>query len=194
MKKSIALAMFSAVLAVPVAAGAADYKLDKVTGGGQIILTSHEGGPGQTIALNAQNLEQGSFDARGKVQYNDHAGVKRHLEVDCLRVLRNEDSDDPEERTNMAVLGGDYQADVDPGLENFRVYVTDNGQGNAAENDVIVFDWDASEGCEESDEDEFTGDGELGRGNVKIHKAGPKSTSRKRSARTGAAQKLGLLG
>jgi hypothetical protein len=82
----------------------------------------------------------------------------------------------PSDGPNVGVIGG-----TSNGIP-FRIDVIDNGQGSAADNDLIVVrqgpaaqdggDDDSSDTALCDDEDE-TADADLSRGNVKIHKAGP---------------------
>ena len=131
----------------------------KVTGGGQIILDPAATGPGQTLAFNAQTTGDGDA-ARGQLQFNDHAGTKLHGQVTCLDVTpADPDNDSPA----MANIGGTY--DTADGPLNFRLTVTDNGQGQS-EDDVVIFEQDSDPGCDTADGDETA----LGRGNIVIHK------------------------
>ena len=53
-RRLVAIVVGSAALAVPAAAVAQEEGFLKVTGGGQVIADSNGGGPGDTIAFNAQ--------------------------------------------------------------------------------------------------------------------------------------------
>ena len=154
-------------------AAAAAPAVEKVTGGGQIIADGAKG-PGDTIAFTAQRAAADSDAARGQLQFNQRStGLKTHGIVDCLDVVSRSDEG------GMAVLGGCYR---DEPAQRFRVYVTDNGQGSAAENDLVMFEVvdesDDRADCEPED-DSFEDLPVLGRGNVKIHKEGTSSSSAK---------------
>lgn len=168
----------------------------KVTGGGQIISEAQEaeGGPGDTVGFNAQEIEgddersPGDDDdaARGQFQYvprppeeggNQPVNEKFHGVVTCLlsggEAVANEEAEgdeyDEELLSGMARFGGYFRDDP---TRFFTVDVTDNGQGGDAEDDLIlVRETDAP--CADNPEDEDTNNAEdlarLGRGNVKIH-------------------------
>lgn len=166
-KTLMGLALAGALIAPAVAHAAPS--VDKVTGGGQIVADGVRGA-GDTIAFTAQGTDAANGGAKGQVQYNERStGFKVHGVVDCVTVVGDD--------RGMAVLGGTYRDD--PG-ERFRVYVADNGQGSAAENDMIMFEQvdeeqDAEDGrgiCEAED-DSFEDLPTLGRGNAKIHKENP---------------------
>lgn len=133
----------------------------KVTGGGQIIADSQGGGAGDTVGFVAQQTAEG---ARGQFQFvprgestNDSAPEEKfHGVVTCL------ESTGP----NSARFGGT----VRDGAQAFTVDVTDNGQPNDGEDDMILV---RLTGAPCADNPEGDGDEEellrLGRGNVKIH-------------------------
>lgn len=178
-RPTLPLALLAA-LVLPAAANAAP-SVDKVTGGGQIIADGVRG-PGDTIAFTAQGTEAADGGAKGQVQLNQRStGTKIHGVVDCLSVLG--------EDRGTAVVGGTYRDN--PG-ERFRIYVVDNGQGAAAEQDLVTFEavdeeQDAEDGrgiCEAED-DSFEDLPTLGRGNVKIHKESPAQGRNPNAARAG---------
>jgi hypothetical protein len=161
------------LLLAPLAAIAGDN--DKVTGGGQILFATK--GAGNQISFTAQ--QKGS-EATGQIQTIDRSGgkgraqVKFHGVVDCI-----------EAQGNMAKVGG-HKKD---GTQRFTLFVIDNGQGAAAENDGIAFKKGtaADPTCEidDDDDDELSA---LGRGNAQVRdgQAGEQSSS--------TAAKLGILG
>ena len=136
------------------ATGATATQQDAATGGGQILFSS-DGGAGNTIAFTAQ----GTADAaRGQVQYvNREAGkgqaqVVQHGTVTCIDV-----------QGTIARIAGEWR---DGGT--FGLYVQDNGEGKAAESDVVTVVPGVSE-CDFDDPDEFTA---LGRGNAQVRDRG----------------------
>lgn len=146
----------------------------KVTGGGQFLAEGQTTGAGSTIAFTGQS--QGAEDAPAKGQFQlqlrDGAGAKEtiHGTVSCVFVFAAQDG-----MPAMAVLGGQS------GDEDFRIDITDDGQGNDAMDMVMVRRGaEARDGDDDGDEDtdtslcdqeEEAADTLLGRGNVKIHKA-----------------------
>jgi hypothetical protein len=141
------------LLLAPLSAIAGDG--DKVTGGGQILLSTK--GAGNQIAFTAQ--QKGS-EATGQVQTIDRSAgtgrsqVKFHGVVDCV-----------EASGNMAKVGGHRKG----GTQRFTLLVQDNGQGAAADPDMIAFKkGDAADPtCDPGDNDD---DGlmALGRGNAQV--------------------------
>jgi hypothetical protein len=160
----------------------------KVTGGGQTITDAQAGaagssavrGPGDTFGFNAQQIDGESDDAaKGQfntIQRDSEATVGRgkgdHIRgrVTCLVPLSG--GKDGAARFGGVVRGSDP---ADPLL--FAVDVTDNGEGNAADDDVIVFrtfrqaELENNENaCDQEPEDEQD-EVILARGNVQIHDA-----------------------
>ena len=123
---------------------------DAATGGGQILFST-DGGAGNTIAFTAQGTAEA---AKGQVQYvNREAGtgqsqVVQHGTVTCIDV-----------QGTIARISGTWR---DGGA--FGLYVQDNGEGSAAENDVVTVVPGVSD-CDFDDPDEFTA---LGRGNAQV--------------------------
>lgn len=195
----LALAV-TAVLAFPLAASAGPGKGAengggkpsgfKVTGGGQIIADDSAQGAGDTVGFNAQEIvgddpasEAPNDAARGQFQYVPRGqggpaapAEKFHGVVTCLlsggEAIANEEGEDDEfnealER-GMARFGGYLR---DNPSQAFTVDVSDNGQGGAAENDMILVRLTATP-CADNPEDEDNDPDDLvrlGRGNVKIH-------------------------
>ena len=151
----------AALLALPTAA-AAGSPTDRATGGGQFFAsTDMAQGPGSTIAFTAQGDESA---AKGQIQFIDRAlgtgqsQQRSHYSVDCLVV-----------DGSTAIIGA---TERDSG-ESLTLYVTDNGQGSGAEDDVIAMsDGMGSGPCgsEADDEDEVPTFG-LARGNAQVHDA-----------------------
>ena len=183
MRKRIALAAVgAAALLVPVS-GAVAGNGDKATGGGQVLLG--DSGKRSTIAFTAQGT---TTAAKGQVQFIDRSAgtgqsqVKYHGVVDCLEVTEN-----------YAVIGG-YEKGTD-NLNRFVLRVVDNGQGSAAENDLIQFD-DATEDnrCGDDEEDEAP-EFALSRGNAQVRdgdSSNPPSESRSTMSFAKALKLAGL--
>ena len=152
-----ALAAALVVVALPVAAATAGSSTDRVTGGGQTLVGTS--GAGNTIAFTAQGT---STDARGQVQVVDRnagtgqAQTKFHGIVDCLSV-----SGDTAE-----IIGHKR----DDGADKFSVYVVDNGEGIAADNDMILLNENPDDECGIDDDDD-DGAVDLARGNAQVYDA-----------------------
>ena len=149
-------------LAVPSIASAAPSE-NKVTGGGQY-LVPEDGGPGSTLAFTAQGTAE---TARGQIQQqlraDDGSKTTRHGTVTCVDV-----------QGTTAKLAGLWR-DGTP----WQLYVQDNGEGAAADNDLLGFvEEDNDDTCDFDPPEEPA---ELGRGNIQVHKS-KGSKSRKRAA------------
>lgn len=144
----------------------------KVTGGGQLIEMG-ETGAGDTIAFSAQSQGEEGADAKGQFQYVDRTdGTGRgqevvHGTVSCVVVFATEDG-----MPAMAAIGGQSRDG-----EDFRIDVTDDGQGGDAMDMISVRRGEDARDGEDDGEDTALCDAEdemaemsLGRGNVKIHK------------------------
>jgi hypothetical protein len=131
---------------------------DRATGGGQILVG--ERGAGDTIAFTAQGT---ATEATGQVQFIDRTGgigkgqVKFHGVVDCVLVTGN-----------TAEIAG-HERDT---LAAFTLRVVDNGEGLAADNDLIFFDDTADdEPCVQDDNDDDDATVALARGNAQVYDA-----------------------
>ena len=185
--KFAALAAVAAVAAVPTIADAESPR-DRATGGGQILIDPNSPpttGALDTVAFTAQR-ERGATDdsglADGQIQVNRRSGdaLKFHGEVECLIVVGNK-----------AYISG-TQSNQDGEGTPFELFVQDNGQGSAADDDLgMVWYGDETEENEPDQqvpgqftppqEDEFCGIEEdpsskgdlprLGRGNYQVHDA-----------------------
>jgi hypothetical protein len=143
----------------------------KVTGGGQIIAsTQNGGGPGATLAFTARG---NGGPARGQLQYNDHLGVKFHGTVTCL-VVMTEDTDQNDETAPVKVarLGGTYTATTAGQTGFFQLYVEDHDNGGPQNGvEVLIFDDSSTDSsCADEGEEDEEAKLELGRGNITIHK------------------------
>jgi hypothetical protein len=132
---------------------------DKVTGGGQILIGANAG---NTIAFTAQGT---TSEAKGRVTFIDRSAGKGQLQekfkgiVDCV------------ETGAMGEGGFGVVSGYERGDENnrFLLRVLDNGQGAAAENDMIEFDQGITEDtCKDDELDDEAPGLELGRGNAKV--------------------------
>lgn len=163
----------------------------KVTGGGQTITNAQADaggssavrGPGDTFGFNAQALDSDMMTDAAKGQFNTiqrttGATVGRgrgdHIrgEVNCLVAISG--GEDGAARFGGVVRG--QESAEDPLL--FAVDVTDNGEGNRDNDDMIIFrtfrqgELDENENAcdmepEEDQDDEII----LARGNVQVHNA-----------------------
>jgi hypothetical protein len=164
-------------LMLPIAAGAQNGQRQdhpKITGGGQVFLDSEEvgPGPGSTVAFTvhvtgAPEEDSDVYDARGQFRYlvRDFEGTgsgrpteKVFGQVSCVIFTG----------PTTATFGGTAQARSDDGdrTVTFAVDVTDNGQGNDAEDDLVVYR-EVDDPCDDEGDDDlhFV----LARGNLKIH-------------------------
>lgn len=157
----------------------------KVTGGGQIIADGARGA-GDTVGFTAHeaDTEDDSTAARGQFQYvprgaSDNASApeeKFHGVVTCLisgGEAQAAEAGEPDMMENEALQEGSarFGGFVRGTTQAFTVDVTDNGQGSAAESDMILVRL-TSTPCADNPEDEENDPEELmrlGRGNVKIH-------------------------
>jgi hypothetical protein len=137
-------------VALPMAAQAGSAR-DRATGGGQTAVSLQ--GAGNTIAFTAQNSGSGDA-ATGQVQYIQRVDGqdKLHGTVSCLRVSAN--------TAKISGTGADGRA--------FQLYVVDNGQGAAADNDMIMFQFSDQASC---DFDPGNNVPELARGNAQVYDA-----------------------
>jgi hypothetical protein len=141
---------------------------DKVTGGGQI-LVSPDGGAGDTIAFNAQSDGTATSDnpdpAKGQVQYTPHASTsaaKFHGDVTCLVVHSD----------RSATLAGTIQRGGGD-HEFFQLDVVDQNADDASApeqgSDIVVLSYPAD--TPDCSDQQATDDGPvLARGNVQVHK------------------------
>ena len=164
----------------------------KVTGGGQVLMSAESNsvkGPGDTITFNAFIEEAGGpSDATGTVNIIDRTegattakgrGVHLKGTVNCAVVMpESEDGRGYAELYGTATRKNGTE-------EDFVVRIQDNGQGNAADTDLVEFDYTDPEMCGENDEEEDIGTF-LARGNAKIHKQSPSNSSSARSSSTSA--------
>ena len=152
-------------LAVPVIAQAGS-STDRATGGGQVLVGDR--GAGDTIAFTAR----GTADAAtGEIQYvdrNDGSGrgqTTYHGDVACLDV-----------QGNVAKIAGTWE-DGGP----FQLYVVDNGQGAAADDDIVTVISDAPDASCDFDDPDNDDQTALTRGNSQVYDASGGSSSRRTS-------------
>jgi hypothetical protein len=145
------------VAALSVTGASAGSPNDRVTGGGQTLVGTQ--GAGNTIAFNAQTTADG---AKGQVQVVDRSAgtgqsqVRFHGIVDCVTV-----------NGNSAEIYGHKRDDAG---DDFTIYVMDNGEGAAANNDLVFLNDNPQSPCELADDDD-QGDVELARGNAQVYDA-----------------------
>ncbi len=171
----------TAVLSLAFAAVAVAAQTEyKVTGGGQVLASAESNsvkGPGDTITFQAfvEESDNPKSPATGQVNIIDRMenattakGKGTHVKgtVECAFV-----APESEDGRGYAELYG--TATRKDGRESdFVVRIQDNGQGNAAQTDLVEFDYATTEQCGDN-EDEEKIETFLGRGNAKIHKASP---------------------
>ena len=160
-------------LVVPVIAQAGSAT-DRATGGGQVLVGDR--GAGDTIAFTAR----GTADAgSGEVQYQDREGgtgqdqTTYHGSVACLDV-----------EGNVARIAGTW-ADGGP----FQLYVVDNGQGAAADDDVVTVISQAPDPTCDFDEPDDDDQTALARGNAQVYDASSSSRRAKRAKKRSVANK-----
>ena len=150
----------------------------KVTGGGQTFANAALGedgkptanGPGDTITFQASIADQGAGPATGQVNIIDRSGGNGHFKgtVECAFL-----SSDPATGGGYAELRGHGRHGNDATTDTFLVRIADNGQGAAADADMVEFDLESpSTDCGDDQEGEEIGM-TLARGNAKIHKQNP---------------------
>jgi hypothetical protein len=177
----------------------------KITGGGQTFATADAeagvSGPGDTITFQAFIPQQGtSEDSTGRINIIDRTpdaggkGVHYQGVVECSFL-----ETDPAVGMGYAELRGRVTRSDSEDPQNFLVRIQDNGQGAAAEDDLVSFEiapGDAPE-CEDSRDDQDD-DGitmTLARGNAKIHKentGASKSSSAKSKSTSTTTQSTSL--
>jgi hypothetical protein len=154
-------------LLVPVFAQAGS-PTDRATGGGQVLVGDR--GAGDTIAFTAQ----GTADAAtGEVQYQDRDGgtgqaqTTYHGDVECLDV-----------QGDTAKIAGTWE-----GGGPFQLYVVDNGEGSAANDDIVTVISNAPDPSCDFDDPDSDDQTALARGNAQVYDA---SASARRSKRAKA--------
>ena len=180
MRKFIVVGL--AVAMVPAGIAFANSGGLKVTGGGQVITDGSGGGPGDTIAFNAQ--QNGPFamqiaPAKGQLQVNGRAAGsgrptnKFHGNVTCIRDFTDDRGDaDPSNDETYVRFGGYQKLNGKQTNIPFTVDVQDNGEGAAAlESDVVMFRKRnaGAQPCDDSDSANELRSASLSRGNVQQH-------------------------
>lgn len=155
MRKTMLSAAAGLAALALVAAGSPN---DRVTGGGQI-LVSEDGGAGDTIAFTAQ---EGRDGVKGQVQYVDREGGTGqgqsvfHGTPTCLVV-----------EGNTATIAGQWRDGGD-----FEIHVVDNGEGSTADGeDVVIVDNEPTDPNCQEDDGESREPVALARGNAQVHDA-----------------------
>ena len=150
-------------IAIPLAVAQAGSPRDRATGGGQTAVGLQ--GAGNTIAFTAQNSGSGDA-ATGQVQYIQRVDGqdKLHGTVSCLRVSGN----------TAKIAGTDRDGRA------FQLYVVDNGQGSAADNDMIMFQLADQASCDFDPGNEVP---ELARGNAQVYDAPAATAAAKEKAK-----------
>ena len=156
-RTTAALAIVVLAAAAPVSAGSS---ADRATGGGQILVGTR--GPGDTIAFQAQQrangVVSGNVNVIDRVQGATGKGAHFRGDVTCLAVAGN--------TAKMAGVGR-----LQDGTQRgFTLIVTDNGEGAAANNDLITLEYTDDPTCEREDGDDDAAV-ELARGNAQVYDA-----------------------
>lgn len=189
MKTRIAVglgAVLALALAVTAWAAPAAYK---VTGGGQVIASADSSsvkGPGDTITFQAfSQSTDANAPATGQVNIVDRAGTGTggvHFKgtVECATI-----SPAGADGGGYAELKGTGQT-KDGTTSRFIVRIMDNGQGSAADADMVEFDRNTDLTCSDDPQSSDVAT-YLGRGNAKIHKQNPSTTKSKSSGSTASS-------
>ena len=166
--RNITITGLTLAIAIPVAGAQAGSPRDRATGGGQTAVGLQ--GAGNTIAFTAQNTGSGDT-ATGQVQYIQRVDGqdKLHGTVTCLRVSGN-----TAKISGTAADGGAFQ-----------LYVVDNGQGAAADNDMIMLQRTDQPSCDFDPGNQVP---ELARGNAQIYDAPAATTASAKKKRRRAAR------
>jgi hypothetical protein len=148
-----------ALLAALAGSATAGGTADKATGGGQILVSSDGRGPGDTIAFTAQERADGTtvgnVNVIDRVQGATGKGVHFKGDVTCVDAVGN--------TAKLAGVG----TLSDGSTTGFTLIVTDNGQGAAADNDMITLQYTDDPTCERQDGDDDSAV-ELARGNAQV--------------------------
>lgn len=140
--------------------------VDRATGGGQILVDSSGHGPGDTITFQARNTGDGDT-ATGSVNVIDRVqgattgrGQGYHFKgtVICMQVSGK-----------VAKLAG-TGTKADGSSTAFTLLVEDNGEGAAADSDMIALNYVSSPDCDRQDGDD-DGNTDLARGNAQVYDA-----------------------
>ena len=155
---------------------------DKATGGGQVLF-SDDDVKRSTIAFTAQQTADG---VKGQVQFIDRsagagkAQEKYHGRVTCIEVENN-----AADITGIATSKGD--------TTDFYLRVVDNGEGAAAQNDLIEFDSTNVGQCANDDDDDDRPEIALAKGNAQVRDGDSSNPSSKKSMSFTKALKLAGL-
>lgn len=169
-RKGLVLAL--AVAAIPTGVALANSDGLKVTGGGQVVASADQTGPGDTIAFNAQQNGPADSDgvapAKGQLQVVDRLNnAKFHGDVTCIRSFTSQQNGESYTR-----FGGYQKVRGQSTATPFTVDAQDNGEGaNATGDDMILFRRRAEgdDPCDTSDESTDLRSTTLARGNVQQH-------------------------
>jgi hypothetical protein len=172
------------VAAVPVSMAFAESDGLKVTGGGQVLVTTQQGGgPGDNVGFVAQQtgeLEDGVAPAKGQLQVikrdpDATSGfgkpqVNFHGNVTCIMEFTDENGEGTEDDEVYIRFGGYQKVNGKQTTTPFNADVQDNGEGiNATESDVIAFRSGGDSPCDEEDSTTMLRDITVARGNVQEH-------------------------
>jgi hypothetical protein len=184
----LALALAAVAMAAP-----APYK---VTGGGQTFANGDIGqdgkptvqGPGNTISFQASIAQQGESPASGSVNIIDRSGGGGHFKgtVECAYLASNDTGG------GYAELRGHGRKGNSTTDQTFLVRIMDNGQGAAADNDMVEFDTNNPPLDCSNDTSGNSFSMTLGRGNATIHKVNPSTTKSNKSSKTSTTSTTSL--
>ena len=166
MKGRVFLSIAAATAIVTAAFGSAAFAgsgTDRATGGGQILTPSgNGGGPGDTLAFNAQARPGTGAGATGQLQYvthgNNGSNVAAHGTVSCLVVSTNGSGQ------GTADIAGTWTSGLSGNWE-LQVVDTGEGQGNA---DPVMWNSSDDGACNHNGSPTSTS---FGRGNVQVYDA-----------------------
>ncbi len=177
MKKVLLFVLAFAI--VPSSIAVAESTGLKVTGGGQVIFGDQNGGPGDTIAFNAQQIAPApgpmeAADAKGELQViNRVAGTglqqtRFHGDVTCIREVTFEDEQGNEQ--TYVRFGGFEKVRGKRTTTPFTVDTQDNGEGK--DNDDYILFRERPQDADPCDDEELETElrsTTLARGNVQAH-------------------------
>lgn len=151
-------------LAVPFAASAQESAPYLVTGGGQVIASASDAGPGDTIAFVAALRDEAASGSLQVVSTSEAGGGERPSTIYHGRVTCVEPGGG-----NTARFGGQGQ-NADGTTSFFTVDVTDTGDGERG-TDTVLFRTSSDTACDDEEGTQLK-DTTLARGNVKVDTAG----------------------
>lgn len=168
--RNFVVAVFCLALAVPAFASAQRQDADKVTGGGQVLVSTNvpggEGaGPGDTLGFVAISTSSNSNAAGGQFQFVRTSEAGRTMEILGANVLCLE-----VHSSNTATFGGQIVRERN-GQGGGSFFVADVVEADSQGNDIIEWRRETNNPCDDLEENEDA-EAVLARGKLKVHQAG----------------------